>query len=179
MGFPRQEYWSGLLFPSLGVSSWPRDLVSCLAGDLFLWATWEVSAYMVCACVLSCFCCARLLATPYTVACQAPLSMGSLQATVLEWVAVPSFRAYIAHVCNSATISQAREGKAIRIWVCNTSDNHCARWSCFLVKVPSVCVPAHEHIGMYVHLCSHTHIHFFSLDYKLIICLYGNLECKI
>ena len=31
-------------------------------------------------------------ATPWTVACQAPLSMGLLQARVLEWVAMPSSR---------------------------------------------------------------------------------------
>ena len=30
--------------------------------------------------------------TPWTVACQAPLSMGILQARILEWVAVPSSR---------------------------------------------------------------------------------------
>ena len=130
-------------------------------------------------CVLSCFCCARLLATPYTVACQAPLSMGFLQATVLEWVAVPSSGARIAHVCKSATISQARKGKAITIRVCNTSDNHCTRGSCFPGTVPSVHVPVHEHIGKYIHLCSRTHSHFFSLEYKLIISLYGNWECKI
>ena len=29
---------------------------------------------------------------PWTVACQAPLSMGILQARTLEWVAMPSFR---------------------------------------------------------------------------------------
>ena len=37
MGFSRQEYWSGLLFPSPGGSSRPRDqtrvsCVSCIAG---------------------------------------------------------------------------------------------------------------------------------------------------
>ena len=34
MGFSRQEYWSGLPFPSPGESSWPRDgtCVSCIAG---------------------------------------------------------------------------------------------------------------------------------------------------
>ena len=36
--------------------------------------------------------CVRLLATPWTIACQAPLSMEILQATVLEWVAMPSSR---------------------------------------------------------------------------------------
>ena len=30
--------------------------------------------------------------TPWTVACQTPLSMGILQATTLEWVAMPSSR---------------------------------------------------------------------------------------
>ena len=32
------------------------------------------------------------LVTPWTVACQAPLSMGLLQARILEWVAMPSSR---------------------------------------------------------------------------------------
>ena len=36
-GFSRQEYWSGLPFPSPGESSWPRDQtrVSCIAGRFF------------------------------------------------------------------------------------------------------------------------------------------------
>ena len=40
----RQEYWSGLPFPSPGESSWPRDRtwVSCIAGGFFTnWATGE------------------------------------------------------------------------------------------------------------------------------------------
>ena len=35
-------------------------------------------------------CSVRLCATPWTVACQAPLSMGIFQARILEWVAMPS-----------------------------------------------------------------------------------------
>ena len=45
MGFPRQEYWSELPFPSPGGSSWPRDQtwVFCIAGRFFtIWATWKV-----------------------------------------------------------------------------------------------------------------------------------------
>ena len=42
-------------------------------------------------CVL-CFSCVRLFATPWTVAPQAPLSMGILQARILDWVAMPSSR---------------------------------------------------------------------------------------
>ena len=42
MGFPRQEYWSGLPFPSPGESLWTRDQtwVSCLAGRFStIWTT--------------------------------------------------------------------------------------------------------------------------------------------
>ena len=39
-------------------------------------------------CVLSC-CHVRLFVTPWTVAHQAPLSLGMLQARMLEWVAMP------------------------------------------------------------------------------------------
>ena len=37
MGFPRQEYWRGLVISFSRVSSWPRDQtpVSCLAGRFF------------------------------------------------------------------------------------------------------------------------------------------------
>ena len=45
MGFSRQEYWSGLPFPSPGESSQPRDRtqVSRIAGRRFnLWATTSV-----------------------------------------------------------------------------------------------------------------------------------------
>ena len=34
----------------------------------------------------------RLFATPWTIACQDPLSMGVLQARKLKWVAIPFFR---------------------------------------------------------------------------------------
>ena len=43
----------------------------------------------VCGCVLSCFSCVRLFVTPWTVTCQASLSVGILQARILEWVAMP------------------------------------------------------------------------------------------
>ena len=50
------------------------------------------SKYSVRACVLSRFCCVRLFATPRTIAHQAPLSVGILQARILQWVAMPSSR---------------------------------------------------------------------------------------
>ena len=43
--------------------------------------------------VLSHFDCVRLFATLWTVAHQAPLSLGLLQARILEWVAMPSSKA--------------------------------------------------------------------------------------
>ena len=42
--------------------------------------------------VLSLFSCVRLFVTLWTVACQASLSTGILQARILEWVAKPSSR---------------------------------------------------------------------------------------
>ena len=44
---------------------------------------------LCCACSLSCV---RLFSTPWTAARQAPLTMGILQARILEWVAMPSPR---------------------------------------------------------------------------------------
>ena len=44
---------------------------------------------MCCAELLSCV---RLFVIPWTVALQAPLAMGILQARILEWVAMPSSR---------------------------------------------------------------------------------------
>ena len=41
-------------------------------------------------CMPSCFSCFRLFAILQTVACQAPLTMGILQARILEWVAMTS-----------------------------------------------------------------------------------------
>ena len=46
----------------------------------------------VCVCMLSHFSRVQLFTTLWTVACQAPLSMGILQAKILEWVAMPSSR---------------------------------------------------------------------------------------
>ena len=43
---------------------------------------------------IDCCCCChvQLFATPWAVACQAPLSMGILQARILEWVVILSSR---------------------------------------------------------------------------------------
>ena len=46
----------------------------------------------VCVCLLSHFSCVWHFAALWIVACQAPLSMGILQARILEWVAMPSSR---------------------------------------------------------------------------------------
>ena len=49
MELPRQEYWSGLPFPSRG-SSWPRDRthVSCIGRQVLChWATWEAKEWII------------------------------------------------------------------------------------------------------------------------------------
>ena len=56
------------------------------------WCVLVSRTFSVRACVLSCFSLVRLFATPWTVACQTPLSMAILQARILEWVAMPSSR---------------------------------------------------------------------------------------
>ena len=43
-------------------------------------------------CMLSHFSHVRLIVTPWTVACESPLSMEILQARILGWVAMPFFR---------------------------------------------------------------------------------------
>ena len=55
----------------------------------------ENEAWPKCVCVCVCvhaLSCVWLFGTPWTVACQSPLSMGILQARILEWVAMLSSR---------------------------------------------------------------------------------------
>ena len=80
MGFSRQEYWSGLPYPSPGDLPDPGikpESLRTLAltnGFFTTSATWEApkigveNAYMLSH--------VRLFAIPWTIACQAPLSMG-------------------------------------------------------------------------------------------------------
>ena len=83
VGFPRQEYWSGLPLPSPGESSRPMDQtcissVSCLGRQiLYHWATREaLYKVILLLLLLSRFSCVWLCATPQTAAHQAPLSLG-------------------------------------------------------------------------------------------------------
>ena len=69
-------------------------------------------------CVLSCSVVSRLFATPWTVAHQGPLSLGILQARILEWVAVafprgssqPRDRTQVSHTAGGfLTVRAIRE----------------------------------------------------------------------
>ena len=53
--------------------------------------SWNHQHKVCCVCAQS-LSCVRLFATPWTVAHQAPLSKGKLQARILEWVSMPSSR---------------------------------------------------------------------------------------
>ena len=66
------------------------------------------------ACMLSCFSHVRLFVTLWTIAHQAPLSMGALQARTLEWVAISS----------SKGSSQPRDQPA-------SLTSHFARWQLY------------------------------------------------
>ena len=62
---------------------------SCIRLALAIYFTYGNMNVLCCAWSLTCV---QLFVTPWTVACQAPLSMGILQARILEWVAMPSSR---------------------------------------------------------------------------------------
>ena len=72
-------------------SSWSRDptCVFCIGRwILYHWATRKAQGYGVCMLVSH----VQLFVTPWTVAFQVPLSIGILQARILEWVAIPFFQ---------------------------------------------------------------------------------------
>ena len=80
MGFPRQEPWSGLSIPFSRGSSWPRDHTHVLyvfalaSGFLTTSTTWE--AQIGIQSEVKSLSRVRFFATPWTVAYQAPPSMG-------------------------------------------------------------------------------------------------------
>ena len=96
MGFSRQEYWSGLLWPLSG--DLPNSGIEpispsspALAGKLplsHLISHNNLQATVLCLVTQLC----PILCYPMDLAHQAPLSMGILQARMLEWVAMPSSR---------------------------------------------------------------------------------------
>ena len=59
-------------------------------GFFFLFRFFSSAYWSVC--VWNLLSCIWLFATPWTIVRQAPLSMGILQARILEWVAIPFFR---------------------------------------------------------------------------------------
>ena len=94
--FSRQEYWSGLSFPFPGISR-SRDqncisCISCIGRQILYHCTiWEAPVNVMHA-TLSRFTHVWLFVTFWTVAFQAPLSIGILQARILEWVSLPFSR---------------------------------------------------------------------------------------
>ena len=67
--------------------------------NLYSKGTYEIFIFSKCPCMyLYVLCCAQslshvqLFANPWTIACQAPLSVGILLARILEWVAIPFSR---------------------------------------------------------------------------------------
>ena len=78
-------------FFSVICSAFPHKIISIIYWLVKLFKNGMI--YICCWQVLSCV---RLFATPWTIACQAPLSMGFFQARILEWVST-SFS--IIHLC--------------------------------------------------------------------------------
>ena len=86
------QFWKVIvhlqLLPNVGYIPHVEQYI-LVAYFISLYIYWSVLLISVCAQALSCV---RLFVTPWTVAHQAPLSMGILQARTLEWVAMPSSR---------------------------------------------------------------------------------------
>ena len=96
MAFSRQELWSGLPcplpedLPNPGIE--PKSLAfPALAGRFFtISTTWEAHYLPWSEVTWKLLSCVQLFVTLWTIACQAPLSMGVFQARILESVAMPS-----------------------------------------------------------------------------------------
>ena len=72
-----------------------------------------------------------LFATPWTVACQAPLPMGILQARILEWVAVSSSKG--SSQCRDQTQVSHIAGRFFTIWVTREAQEY---WSGYPIPSP-------------------------------------------
>ena len=92
----------------------------------------------------------QLFVTPWTVARQAPLSVGILQARVLEWVAMPSSRGS----------SQRRDPT----WVSCTADVFFTVWATREAHPPGICLQAFlpSILSTYTHTHTHTHTHTYT-----------------
>ena len=96
MAFSRQELWSGLPcplpedLPNPGIE--PKSLAfPAMAGRFFtISTTWEAHYLPWSEVTWKLLSCVQLFVTLWTIACQAPLSMGVFQARILESVAMPS-----------------------------------------------------------------------------------------
>ena len=100
--------------------------------------SWQLFS-LTCVCVFGDFSCFRLFATPWTVARQAPVSMGILQARILEWVA----------------ISHPRESSQPRDWTC-VSHISCFAGRFFTIEPPGM--PLFTHLtNVYLVFNTHTH----------------------
>ena len=111
--------------------------------------SWQLFS-LTCVCVFGDFSCFRLFATPWTVARQAPVSMGILQARILEWVA----------------ISHPRESSQPRDWTC-VSHISCFAGRFFTIEPPGM--PLFTHLtNVYLVFNTHTHTHTrLSASYRV------------
>ena len=88
---------------------------------MFLFHTHSPAHCLACVLVLRHFGSVQLFAILWALACQAPLSMGILQARILEWVAMPSSRGS----CQPRDWTQVSciAGEFITVWVTREAKN--------------------------------------------------------
>ena len=127
MGFPRQEYWSGLPFPSPGDLPQPGiepEFPALVGGFSTDWTTKEAQKVLHHSVVFSCV---RLFGIPWTAACQASLSMGfytSLRR--LERIVIPFSRG--SSQLRDRTQVSCIAGGFFTIWDMRGSWGHYTKW---------------------------------------------------
>ena len=102
--------------------------------------------------------CPRLFVTLWTIGCQAPLSMGILQARILECVAMPPPRellnpgikhSSVSCLCQVGSLPLAPLGKppfqAEQIAVAKALREGCSRW--VQIRAKAACLRHSEHVG--------------------------------
>ena len=143
----RHGRWQLLASPRLSSSAiWRGGVICWITGIVFSFG--NPHSHCVC-CVFSRSVVSWLFVTPWTVACQAPLSMGIPQARIMEWIAMPSSRGS----------SQPKR------WNAGLPHSHSVQFSC--QSCPTLCDPMNLSTpGLPVHHqlpeFTQTHVHQVS-----------------